>query len=63
MRLVWSCKSEIGIRDARAAFAEEGEEKLVVAAPVSVCVSVRRVVLIMSSALWVVKPVVSLVDG
>jgi len=63
VRLVWSCKSEIGIRDAQAAFAEEGEEKLAVAAPLSVCVSVWRVVLVMSSALWVVKPAVSLVDG
>lgn len=57
--LVWSCKSEIKIRDAQAAFAEE--ERMTVVAPVSVCVSVCVVMVMLK--LWAVKPVVSLVDG
>jgi len=56
---VWSCKSEIGIRDAQAAFAEE---RVTVVAPVSVFVSVWRVVMVILK-LWAAKPVVSSVDG
>lgn len=59
--LVWRCKSEIKIRNAQAAFAEE--ERTTVVAPVSVFVSLWSVVMVMLRRLWAVKPVVSLVDG